>query len=96
MRFSASDGNRKSDETVLLRVADVNQYAEHRATRYLVNENQTLQFTLAGGDPDGDPLTYFVSGNLPSGASFVPTTQTFAWTPSHDQAGTYNVTFGVA
>ena len=48
---------------------------------------QLLQLTISGTDPDGDTLTYAAS-NLPSGASFNATTQTFTWTPS--QAGTFS------
>ena len=51
-----------------------------------VNEGELLEFTISATDPDGDSLTYSAS-NLPSGASFDPSTQTFSWTPA--QAGTY-------
>ncbi|MCA9405666.1 MAG: VCBS repeat-containing protein [Candidatus Omnitrophica bacterium] len=54
-----------------------------------VNENQLLQFTISATDPDNDPLTYSAS-NLPSGASFNPSTRTFSWTPDYDDAGSYN------
>lgn len=61
-----------------------------------VDEGQLLTFTISATDPDGDPLTYSAS-NLPSGASFDPTTRTFSWTPRYDQAGTYaNVHFEVS
>lgn len=59
-----------------------------------VDENQLLQFTVSATDVDaGDTLTY-TADNLPAGASFVG--QTFSWTPTYDQAGTYNVTFNVS
>jgi hypothetical protein len=52
--------------------------------------NDALNFTVNATDPDGDPITY--SGeNLPTGATF--TGQTFSWTPTSDQVGTYQVTF---
>ena len=60
-----------------------------------VNEYQLLQFTVAASDPDNDTLTYFAF-DLPSGAGFDAGTKQFSWTPSFLQAGTYNVTFGVA
>jgi RHS repeat-associated protein len=57
---------------------------------------QTLQFTLAGSDPDvGDTLTYSAAG-LPDGATLDPKTGAFAWTPSVTQAGDYTVTFSVS
>jgi hypothetical protein len=61
----------------------------------LVNEGQTLTFTITATDPDGDPLTYSAS-NLPEGANLDPSSRTFSWTPGHEQAGTYpNVHFEV-
>jgi hypothetical protein len=62
----------------------------------IVDEGQLLSFTISATDPDGDPLTYSAS-NLPPGASFDPSTQTFSWTPGYDQAGTYaNIHFEVS
>jgi len=60
-----------------------------------VNEEELLEFTISATDTNGDPLTYSAS-NLPSGASFDTGTQTFSWTPSSGQEGTYpNVHFEV-
>ncbi|MCX5636429.1 MAG: putative Ig domain-containing protein, partial [Planctomycetota bacterium] len=55
-----------------------------------VNENALLTFTVTATDPDGDTVTYSYSG-LPAGASF--SSQTFNWTPTYAQTGTYQVTF---
>ena len=52
------------------------------------DENSLLEFTINASDPDGDMLAYSAS-NLPAGAVFNSTTQTFSWSPSFDQAGTY-------
>jgi 5-hydroxyisourate hydrolase-like protein (transthyretin family) len=49
---------------------------------------QLLQFTISASDPNGNKLVYAAS-NLPPGASFNSTTQTFSWTPSVTQVGTY-------
>jgi hypothetical protein len=54
-----------------------------------VAEGAALSFTIAATDPDNNPLTYSASG-LPSGAAFTPANRTFSWTPTYDQAGTYN------
>ena len=54
----------------------------------IINEGQTLRFTISATDPDGDTLTYSAL-NLPPGATFDPNTQTFTWTPSYGQAGNY-------
>jgi hypothetical protein len=56
-----------------------------------------LTFSVAAGDPDGDPITSLVATNLPAGAMFTSNTAhtsgTFSWTPSSSQEGNYNVTF---
>jgi len=60
-----------------------------------VNAGETLTFVIAANDPDGDVLAYSAT-NLPVGAVFDVGTQTFAWTPTHKQAGSYNITFMVS
>jgi hypothetical protein len=52
--------------------------------------NKSLNFTVSATDPDADPITYSAQ-NLPSGATFQG--QTFSWTPTGGQVGTYKVTF---
>ncbi len=59
-----------------------------------VDEGVLLSFTVSASDPDLDPLTFSAS-NLPAGATFSPSTQTFTWTPAEDQDGTHTVTFSV-
>ncbi len=60
-----------------------------------VQEGQILTFTVSATDPDGNALTYSAS-NLPTGATFYPTTGTFTWIPGYDQTGVYaNVLFTV-
>lgn len=58
------------------------------------NENEPLEFTVTGTDPDGDSLVYEVSG-LPSGATFGTNDQRFSWIPSYAQSGSYFVEFTV-
>jgi hypothetical protein len=54
---------------------------------------QNLTFTVSANDINGDTLTYSAS-NLPTGATFIPSTATFQWTPA--QSGVYqNVHFEV-
>ncbi len=57
-----------------------------------IYENQLLQFSISGSDPDGDSIS-FSAANLPSGATFNTVTRTFTWTPNYDQEGVYNVIF---
>jgi len=58
-----------------------------------VIEGQLLSFTVSAKDPDGNSLT-FSAAPLPTGATLAG--QTFSWTPSLTQAGTYPVTFSVS
>ncbi len=58
-----------------------------------VNEGELLTFTLSGSDADGDALTYSATP-LPTGA--VLSGSTFSWTPTFEQAGSYNPTFTVS
>ncbi len=67
-------------------------------TEHSIDENQLLTFDVTASDPDGNPLTFDVSG-LPTGADYTQTdanTYAFSWTPAYDQAGTYTVTFSVS
>jgi enterochelin esterase-like enzyme len=57
-----------------------------------VDENRNLSFSVAATDPDGDAITYSAA-DLPDGATFDPATQTFSWTPTYRQAGSYTVAF---
>jgi hypothetical protein len=59
-----------------------------------VDEGLTLQFVVTATDPDGNGLT-FSAGNLPSGATFDPATQTFTWNTGYGDAGNYDVLFSV-
>jgi len=60
-----------------------------------VDEGHQLQFVVSASDPNGDAMTYSTN-ILPTGALFDTVTNTFAWTPGFDQAGTYTVKFTVS
>ncbi|MFH1174621.1 MAG: PKD domain-containing protein [archaeon] len=61
-----------------------------------IAEGALLSFVISATDEDDDPLS-FNAGNLPTGASFNPTTRTFSWTPNYNQAGVYaGVLFNVS
>jgi len=93
--FEVTDGQFYDSETITITVAgsgDATSSQPSLATigNKAVNEAEQLTFSISASDPDGDPITYSASG-LPSGASF--SSQSFTWTPTYDQAGTYQVTF---
>jgi hypothetical protein len=59
------------------------------------DENVPITFTVSGSDPDEEDLgklQYHVN-NLPQGATFK--NQTFTWTPSYDQSGSYQLEFNI-
>lgn len=60
-----------------------------------VAENQFLGFNVSATDANGDSLTFSATG-LPNGAAFNATSRAFSWTPSYDQAGSYQVKFSVS
>ncbi len=60
-----------------------------------VVENSTLTIQLLATDEDGNPLTYGITGVLPSVYYFNPSSGLFGWTPSFNDAGTYTVEFNV-
>ena len=80
-------------ETIIITVDETNQAPE---LADVGNQNadvdKVLTIILAGTDADGDALTYSVEGE-PTGASLAE--QTFSWTPSSAQVGTYELTFTV-
>ena len=57
-----------------------------------VDEEQELSFDVTAQDPNGDEITLSAS-NLPDGAEFDESTGEFLWTPTYQQAGSYEVTF---
>jgi|WetSurMetagenome_2_1015567.scaffolds.fasta_scaffold59657_1 hypothetical protein len=53
-----------------------------------VNAGEQISFKLSAIDPDGDKLV-FSGYNLPPGAEFDSSTNTFLWRPSSNQVGIY-------
>jgi hypothetical protein len=58
-----------------------------------VGVNQKIEFTIEAQDADDDPLSIYAA-NLPPGAVFDETTQTFKWTPAYP--GKYFIHFEVS
>jgi len=96
--FTVSDNGspaKGDSETITITVGNVNRPPVLNAIGTKnVNESELLEFTITAGDLDGDALTYTAS-NLPTGASFNATQQSFSWTPGYGASGNYNVTFTV-
>ena len=89
VHFEVTDGSLTDSEDIAITVNDLNRAPVLSSIgNKSINEGETPQFTISANDPDNDSLTYSAS-NLPSGASFDTDTQTFSWTPTYAQAGTY-------
>ena len=89
--FSAGDGAATDVETVALTVENVNRAPVLSAiANQTVTENTALSFSVSASDPDGDDVT-ITAGSLPAGATF--SAESFAWTPTYEQAGSYELTF---
>jgi polygalacturonase len=56
---------------------------------------QTLQFAVIARSPDTNAKLTYSAANLPTGATFDPSTRTFSWTPVKAQAGSHTVKFTV-
>lgn len=65
----------------------------------VVDEVKPLQFRVKGSDPDKEDAGKLVitAENLPAGATaqVYEGVMVFAWTPTYDQSGEYNVTFKI-
>lgn len=63
-----------------------------------VNENEALEHQLSASDPDAEDSEklVFTIENLPEGLNLDTKSGKFAWTPTFDQSGSYEVTFTIS
>ncbi|MEE9443014.1 MAG: Ig-like domain-containing protein, partial [candidate division Zixibacteria bacterium] len=92
--FKAFDGILVDSEVVVITVLNTNRppVLDPIATPQAVNEGGNLNFVVTASDPDGTPPTLSTSV-LPPNATFDALTGIFDFTPSFDQAGSYDITF---
>lgn len=91
MSFIATDGELEDVESVVITVNNINRAPVLAPIgNKSVTENENLSFTIGASDADGDTITYSAQ-NLPDGAVF--SGNTFTWTPTQGQSGSYQVTF---
>ncbi len=89
--FVAPIGQLEDFETITITVNNVNRAPVlWPISSKSVNATQTLTFNIVVVDPDGDAITYSAQ-NLPAGAAL--SGNTFTWTPTIAQVGTYQVNF---
>jgi len=92
--FTVSDGAFSDSETITITVNNVNHAPVFDAVSdQVVDEGETLEFTLTATDPDGDELT-IEADSLPGGAAF--NGATFSWVTDSEMAGEYDVGFTVS
>lgn len=89
--FMVTDGYVSATETVQIEVVNTNRPPSLAALEdQSVAEAMEVSITLTGTDPDGDNVSYAMSGS-PAGAQLEG--NLFCWTPDYNQAGVYEITF---
>ncbi|MBI2108104.1 tandem-95 repeat protein [Candidatus Woesearchaeota archaeon] len=93
--FTASDGSLTSQPiTITITVNEAgNQAPAVTAADQVVDEGQTLVFSVSASDVDSGSLSAITASNLPQGATY--SNNQFRWTPLPTQGGVYQVTFSV-
>ena len=84
---AAGDGSATATRSIELVVRNVNQAPRLLPVPLqLVQEGQTLAFTMLAGDADSDPtqLAFVYDDDTPAGINFNATTGAFEWTPGAD------------
>ncbi len=64
------------------------------ASEYTIPELAAFTFTATGNDVESSPLSYSLTGTVPTGASINSSTGVFTWTPTEEQ-GPADYTFNV-
>jgi hypothetical protein len=94
--FTISDGQLSNTQSSTITITHVNRSpAIEIIPPQNVNENEVLEFKVVGSDPDKEDAGKWkiAAEQLPEGATFIPETATFNWTPNFDQAGNYTIRF---
>jgi predicted deacylase len=95
--FGATDNSNRCEETSLVTVTPTNRPPEFAGEipDVLGAPGQELELTISATDPDGDPVS-LAATDLPSAASFEPTTGRMSWTPTAWDLGTHEVVFSAS
>lgn len=94
--FIVSDGELTDQETITITVNMLNTppVLDFVGSQE-IDEGETLLIDLNANDTQNDSLVYGIQESLPSAYSFDSMTGMFEWTPTFNDAGSYNVTFNV-
>jgi hypothetical protein len=96
--FLVSDGQYVDSVSLQIKVEHVNRSPELMAVEeQSADENHLISFTLNANDPDveDEGKLSLSAQNIPVGATFDPSNQSFSWTPTYEQSGKYSVAFNV-
>jgi len=92
LRFAVLDpSGSESSQDVVARIANVNRAPDLNVSSHSVSVGETLQFALAGHDPDTGTTLVYSAQNLPEGATLDPATGAFVWAPTPAQIGEWLV-----
>ncbi|MCF7810207.1 tandem-95 repeat protein, partial [bacterium] len=98
-RFTMSDGNIEVIRNVTITVIGINRRPEweREPIDQAVHEEETIEFTIVAGDPDGDEIDItMASDDLPEEVDFRfdgDSTATFSWETDFNSEGNYSATF---
>jgi hypothetical protein len=88
---TASDGSNSTTQEITVTINDINESPEITSSAYSVNEDETAIGTISATDPEGDTITYSISGseiNINSSSGVL----TFASAPDYETKSTYTAT----
>ena len=102
LMFTISDEEYNVETTISIEIFNVNRAPEwtQAPEDQEINENQLLEFTVTGEDPDGDNVEISARfADLPEAADFTfdgEHTGTFTWQTTYDDEGSYTVEFTIS
>jgi hypothetical protein len=93
VKFFVTDGLLKDSTNAVITITKTNlKPAFTKGLRdTTINENQALALSVAATDPNGDAVTYSLTGTVPAGAAINASTGAFTWTPTFTQSGIYTI-----
>ena len=93
LKFKANDGAEDSNEgTTTITVLPINDAPTADDQSITLNENEDKAITLAGGDVDGDGITFSIQSQ-PAHGTLLGTAPNVTYTPALNYSGTDNFTF---